>query len=66
MEINASKREFNGGYCVVCYANFNEVKTDPDCEVFSLGCGHEFCIGCWQEYLTEKVKLGPQCLQALC
>lgn len=55
-EINASKKEYNGGYCTVCYANFADVKTDPLSEPCSLACGHQFCIGCWTEYLAERIK----------
>lgn len=55
-EINASKKEYNGGYCTVCYANFADMKTDPLSEPCSLVCGHQFCIGCWTEYLAERIK----------
>ena len=41
--------ESNGLNCLVCFEDKND-------KFFSLNCGHQFCSGCWTEYLKEKIK----------
>lgn len=52
MAFNASKKESNGGYCMVCYADFNAAKKSGDKESMPLElvCGHQFCQGCWRDW----------------
>jgi len=50
----------NKGYCIVCYADFGTAKEDPQCEALQLECGHQFCLGCWTEYLAEQVQAGSK------
>ena len=65
--VNASLAKYNGGFCIVCYANFDDVKKDKDSKAFSMECGHQFCLACWKEYLIEKVSSGSQlCLKTKC
>lgn len=49
---NASKKENNGGYCMVCYADFNAAKKcgDKESMPLELVCGHQFCQGCWKDW----------------
>lgn len=55
-ELNASCKENNGGICIVCYSSFEDVNTDPSCEMMELKCRHQFCRGCWTDYLTEQLE----------
>lgn len=58
--INYSTASKNGGVCVICYEPLSAQTK------FSMECGHEFCLDCWREFLIEKVRSGPQGLQAGC
>lgn len=64
-EVKASLAGENGGYCMICYTQFN---TDKDSESFALGltCSHQFCKYDWEEYLKQKVNEGPQAIFASC
>lgn len=65
-EFNASKAKNNKGYCVVCYADFND-KSDPENISLNLECGHQFCTGCWKQYLIEKINQSAlNCLNTRC
>jgi ariadne-1 len=65
--LDVSLSSQNQGYCSVCYGAFSDVQSDPQCECISLSCGHQFCLGCWQEYLKALVEEGPErCLKAGC
>lgn len=33
---------------------------------FSLGCKHQFCTHCWQEYLMEELQKGVDGIEASC
>ncbi|CAG2123485.1 unnamed protein product, partial [Medioppia subpectinata] len=35
--------------CLICYNDMN------DEEMTSISCGHEFCVYCWRQYLTNKI-----------
>lgn len=54
---NASKSKNNGGYCMVCYADFNAAKKAGDKEgmPLELCCGHQFCQGCWRDWFTVNI-----------
>ncbi|KAK8153559.1 RING finger protein [Phyllosticta citrichinensis] len=40
-----------GFMCESCY-----VDDDPNMETFAMKCGHRFCIDCYRQYLTTKIK----------
>lgn len=69
MEMSASLKENHGGMCIVCYS---ELSNKGDEEVISLDCKHEFCKGCWRDYLKEivlndtKKSLKAPCQQSGC
>jgi ariadne-1 len=47
--------------CRICDEDF------PPAECFALGCGHWFCRGCWQHYLTNKIQHeGYTCILTKC
>ena len=48
-----------GDTCLVCFEEKND-------DFYSLSCGHQFCSGCWEEYLTEKLKTPLGALQVKC
>jgi ariadne-1 len=48
-----------GDTCLVCFEEKND-------DFYSLSCGHQFCAGCWEEYLTEKLKTPLGALQVKC
>ena len=67
--MESSKLKNNGGYCTVCYEDFNEAKKTGDKigMPMSLSCGHEFCAGCWKGFLSEKINSeGRFCLNTYC
>lgn len=35
-------------------------------EMLGMPCGHEFCIECWEGYITSKIGDGPNCILATC
>lgn len=39
-EICASLAKNNGGYCIVCYADFKNGKHDQEYQALELECGH--------------------------
>ena len=47
--VNQSLKGKNEGYCMICYEVFSQV--DGNQKALSLGCGHQFCLGDWREYL---------------
>ena len=51
--------ESNGLNCLICFEDKNDT-------FFSLSCGHQFCSGCWTEYLKEKIKTPLSALLAKC
>ena len=71
MEMSSSLSSNHGGLCIVCYSKFSN-KGDPNCESISLDCKHEFCLGCWKDYLKEivingnKKSLKASCQQSGC
>ena len=48
-----------GDTCLVCFEEKND-------DFYCLSCGHQFCAGCWEEYLTEKLKTPLGALQVKC
>jgi hypothetical protein len=50
--MSSSLKEMNGGMCIVCYSELTNKGED---EAISLDCKHEFCKGCWRDYLKEIV-----------
>ena len=74
MTFNASKKQNNGGYCMVCYADFNASKKSGDKEgmPLELCCGHQFCQGCWRDWFLvnidadSKKSLNTRCQQFGC
>ena len=48
-----------GDTCLVCFEEKND-------DFYSLSCGHQFCAGCWEEYLIEKLKTPLGALQVKC
>ena len=44
----------NNKDCSVCFVNINDLENSSD--MISLSCKHFFCIDCWKEYLSEKLK----------
>ena len=36
-------------FCLICYLSVRL------CEMFGLDCGHHYCKGCWNQYLTNKI-----------
>ena len=48
-----------GDTCLVCFEDKND-------DFYSLSCGHQFCAGCWEEYLIEKLKTPLGALQVKC
>lgn len=53
----ASRKENNGGYCVVCYADFGAAIKSGDkmSQPLELVCGHQFCHGCWKEWFQVNI-----------
>uniref|UniRef100_A0AAV1VI51 RBR-type E3 ubiquitin transferase n=1 Tax=Peronospora matthiolae TaxID=2874970 RepID=A0AAV1VI51_9STRA len=35
-------------------------------DVFGMGCGHVYCLGCWKPYLSLKIGEGPVCVTTTC
>lgn len=52
MAFESSQKKNNGGYCVVCYSDFEAAKKSGDKlgQPLELSCGHQFCRGCWKEW----------------
>jgi ariadne-1 len=44
------KRAGATGSCLICFSDV------PEAQMCALDCGHEFCLDCWREYLTVKIK----------
>eukprot|EP00594_Rhizosolenia_setigera_P014635 CAMPEP_0178956058 /NCGR_PEP_ID=MMETSP0789-20121207/9993_1 /TAXON_ID=3005 /ORGANISM="Rhizosolenia setigera, Strain CCMP 1694" /LENGTH=542 /DNA_ID=CAMNT_0020637845 /DNA_START=103 /DNA_END=1731 /DNA_ORIENTATION=- len=52
-----------GGQLVECPICYGEFEAD---EMFSMPCGHEFCLECWGDYISDKLADGPTCIKATC
>ena len=48
-----------GDTCLVCFE-------EKDDNFYCLSCGHQFCSGCWTEYLLEKLQSPLGALQVKC
>ncbi len=46
--------------CQIC---FDDVSKD---KMYAMPCGHQFCIGCWSQYIATKLEEGPSCIGATC
>lgn len=38
----------------------------PSNEMYSMGCGHLYCVNCWKSYLSVKITEGPICIMTTC
>ncbi|KAK9665546.1 hypothetical protein RND81_14G119100 [Saponaria officinalis] len=52
--------------------NTNEIACSLCCEnreadsMVAISCGHQRCLSCWTEYISEAINDGPQCLTLRC
>mmetsp|Transcript_26262 Transcript_26262/g.29052 ORF Transcript_26262/g.29052 Transcript_26262/m.29052 type:complete len:509 (-) Transcript_26262:99-1625(-) len=44
--------------CKICY--------DDEFPMIAMPCGHEFCTGCWKEFVDNAISEGPSCIQKTC
>ena len=49
-DVVAAIERIPGFFCDICYTD------SADSDTFALKCGHRFCIDCWKQYLTQKIK----------
>ncbi|KAF2152616.1 RING finger protein [Myriangium duriaei CBS 260.36] len=49
-DVTAQIEDVPGFFCEICYTD------SADSATFALKCGHRFCIDCWKQYLTQKIK----------
>ena len=45
-----STRFMNGFTCTICYDDERGIET------YALKCGHRYCVDCYRQYLTTKIK----------
>lgn len=48
-------------FCPICFDE--EIKPD---DMFSMPCGHEFCLECWACQMKTKMEDGPSCILVTC
>jgi len=44
--------------CKICY--------DDELPMITMPCGHEFCTGCWKEFVDNAILEGPACIRKTC
>jgi ariadne-1 len=68
--IKRSRSNLTGPFeCPVCCTDYPASQVEK--ETFALGCGHQFCKGCWNEYLGGKISQEGesakiQCMESGC
>lgn len=46
--------------CEICYDDFSSE------QMYSMPCGHDFCYGCWGDYIDNVIGDGPTCIRSTC
>ncbi|KAJ8574040.1 hypothetical protein K7X08_010551 [Anisodus acutangulus] len=45
--------------CGICFEEYDD-------GILGIGCGHLFCVECWQGYISNSINDGPGCLNLRC
>jgi len=49
--------------CWLCICEYDDSQTDT---YFPKQCGHQYCNGCWTNYLISQMEKGPRVIQTKC
>lgn len=61
IESSSQNHTRSGSMCAICFDD--DMQSD---QMYSMPCGHAFCVDCWTGYVRAKMGDGPSCLCSTC